>query len=188
MTAPATAMVHNEAVTRLALATLVGLAAMLSACATTQARTATAGPTLAIPDPPPHEWTAGADTDPAARSPRAPAQTRPDKPESPPPAPPPAPVTATPPLQTTRDVAEADARVRRVLERASTGLDKIDDKALGDGPRIEYDTARRFIRQAYEALKRADVTYAEQLANKAATIADRLGRRTPDATGSARPS
>ena len=206
------ALVHNRRVKHLASAAALLLAAVGMGCATAHAGSAAAGPALDAPAPPPHEVQvpAAADDPPAADAPavptespavkpqRPPARSNPAKPAKPeavtaPPAaqpavPPPAEVPL--PLQTTTRVAEAEKRVRALLDQATANLGRTDYRALSAESKTEYDTARRFVRQAAEALKAENVSYAEQLAGKAATIAARLAPRlTPDdPTAAARPS
>jgi hypothetical protein len=185
--------VHNGGVRFLTLLAALLTAASGLGCATAQARAGTAGPVLAAPVPPSHEIHVPPDAAPPAaadapaskpqRTPPRATPTRPEKPDAtpPPPAaavtPPPVEAPAPQPLQTTRDVAEAARRVNALLDQAVVNLDRTDYRALGTELKAEYDTARRFIRQANEALKARNVAYAEQLAAKASTIAARLVQR-----------
>jgi hypothetical protein len=43
--------------------------------------------------------------------------------------------------------------------------------------KIQYDTAKRFVRQAEDAVKSKNLVFAKNLADKAATIADQLAGR-----------
>jgi len=42
---------------------------------------------------------------------------------------------------------------------------------------VQYDTAKRFIQQAEDALKAKNFVFAEQLADKAATLAAALAQK-----------
>lgn len=159
-----------------------------TACATAQAGGRSAGPALDTPVPPPHvvqtpdEPVAparpeGADTprEPVAARPASPKPVVPERtmPEKPDPVPP-------PPLQTSANVAEVEKQARTLLQQATRNLERIDYRSLTADGRAEFDTATRFVRQAMTALQEKDVTFAEQLARKAATLAARLvGREGP---------
>ena len=191
-------LVHNEPVTRCLPAIVLLLAATAAGCATAHARTAAAGPALEAPAPPPHELRVPADTDPAsppdtaaarpARPAPRPAPAKAPKPDPatapvalpavPPPTQPAATETpAPPPLQTSTNVAEVEKRVRALLGQAVRDLDHINVRTLRTERKAEYDTARRFVRQAEDALKVENVLFAEQLATKAATLAAGLLQR-----------
>ena len=60
---------------------------------------------------------------------------------------------------------------------ATRDLGQIDYRALGADARAQYDTAKRFIGQAERALKDRNVAFAEQLADKAATLAALLQKK-----------
>jgi outer membrane biosynthesis protein TonB len=115
-------------------------------------------------------------------------QPRPDqpKPESPKPEtpaaePPKAEEPARPPttLQTTPATAEGvvERSVRATLTRAGDELKRIDYGRLNTDARTQYDTAKRFIRQADDALRSKNLVFAKNLADKAVAIADQLGGR-----------
>lgn len=167
-------------------------AAALSGCASAKAATPTPLPTLAPPEVPPRviaEYlpdpplpaapvTAEAVTPPPriARPPRRDAprpDTAPEEPQSPPSpavaAPAPQPSLA---LQTTR----ADQSVRTLLAQAARDLDRVNYQGLDADGRTQYDTARRFMQQADDALKARNVMFAGKLADKAATMAAVLVR------------
>ena len=116
---------------------------------------------------------------PAREQPRV----EPPKPEPPPAeAPKPAeepPRTTTSPLQTTPATAEGELErgVRATLNRASNELNRIDYRVLNADAKIQYDTAKRFIRQADDAVRTKNLLFAKNLADKAATIADQLAGR-----------
>ena len=193
--------VHNGHVRYLAPAVALLVAATGAACATLQARPAAPGPALETPAPPPHELRVPSDAEPARgtappapRTPPRQAPAKPDK-EKPDPEPPPiAPAGAPEPpiaptkLQPTAKVAEVDKRVRLLLAQAAANLDRTDYRALNAERRSEYETARRFISQAEEALKVENVAYAEQLAGKAATLAERLVQRETLSSAAATPA
>ncbi|MFB3853499.1 MAG: hypothetical protein ACE148_06695 [Vicinamibacterales bacterium] len=83
-----------------------------------------------------------------------------------------------PPLLQTPPAAqlEAAARVRDLIDTAQTYLDKVDYTRLNADGRSQYDTARRFMVQALEALNESNLVYATKLADKAATLARLLPR------------
>jgi uncharacterized protein (DUF885 family) len=94
-------------------------------------------------------------------------------------APPPTPTPTPPPagsLETTTNPAELEGRARGLISSAEKTLEKIDVKALSGEAKTQYDTARRFLKQADDALKAKNVVYAWQLADKANTLATLLGR------------
>ncbi len=200
MAAPtAPALVHNGAVKHLARAAALLFAVIGAGCATAHARTAPAGPPLETPVPPPHTIQVPDESVPpatpaegaASRPLRTPPRITPAKPDKPDPVQPPAAQPPAqegpplPPLQTTTNVPEVEKKVRALLSQAVRDLDRTDYRALSAERRTEYDTARRFIRQAEDALKVKNVVYAEQLADKAATLAARLIQREPLAVATA---
>lgn len=173
-----------------------------AACASLQARPAPARPLLNAPEPPPRTVVPPPD-DPVEETPPTPvivpasplpARTRrpaPQKPASekdvPPPAVPAAPPEAgrtpadAPPagvaLQTTVDVNETERRVRDLLTKAVRDMDLVEVKTLSKGAKAQYDSARRFVAQAEEALTARNLVFAEQLANKASALAAGLRGR-----------
>jgi hypothetical protein len=184
--------------TKLARAALVALAVAATGCASLHAGSDPAGPPLATPLPPPHtipavENDAAPPVPPAASGP-TPVVVRParrvpapkpdktsdkasDKTEAAPPAAVPAPPQANaplPPLQTTANVTEVEKNIRARIARATRDLDRTDYRALSTERRTEYDTAKRFIEQAEDALKVKNLVFAGQLADKAATLAAAL--------------
>jgi outer membrane biosynthesis protein TonB len=180
---------------RLGCATVVALALAASACASAQARSEPGGPALASPVPPPHaivpvEIVEEPAAPPALPSPK-PVIVRPssrrsaakperaaEKPVEKPdpaavPAQPAAP-PAAPPLQTTADVEGMATAIRKRMDQASADLDRTEYGALSTERRAQFDTAKRFLQQADEALKEKNLVFAEQLADKAATLAAAL--------------
>jgi len=61
-----------------------------------------------------------------------------------------------------------------VLTRATTDLNRIDYRALNADARTQYDTAKRFVTQAQEALRAKNLVFARNLADKAAALAVQL--------------
>ena len=80
-------------------------------------------------------------------------------------------------LQTTANPAAAEQRTRASLASATRDLDRIDARTLGVDARAQYDIARRFVTQASDALNKKNFEFAEQLADKAATLAALLQKR-----------
>jgi hypothetical protein len=71
--------------------------------------------------------------------------------------------------QTANDV-ESERRIKDVLARAATGLKAIDRAQLSADARAQFDTARRFIDQAADALRARNFMFAAYLADKAETL------------------
>jgi hypothetical protein len=102
---------------------------------------------------------------------------------APPPAtPPPAVTTAEPARQPPPELRPAGpagrvptaSQVRDRLARARQKLDSIDRNRLNAGKRTDYDSARRFLSQAEEAVKENNLLLAESSVDKADTLADGL--------------
>jgi hypothetical protein len=140
--------------------------------------------------PPPPQPPAPAPESPRTQPPRArptpPAQPRAEapKPEPAPAVEPPKPAEEPPrgttsTLQTTPATVEGELErgVRATLTHATNELNRIDYRVLNADARIQYDTAKRFIRQADDAVKTKNLVFAKNLAEKAATIADQLAGR-----------
>jgi len=112
-----------------------------------------------------------------------PVQHDPSKVEGPPEPPSPAaePKPAEPKtvLQTPQTAGDADAerRVREVLGRARRELGQVNAATLGSDARTQYETARRFIDQAEDALKARNYMFARYLADKADALARGLTGR-----------
>jgi hypothetical protein len=163
-----------------------------------QAKGDAGGPALAPPAPPPHtiipveivEEPAAPPAPPLPapviiRPSSRPRAAKPEKPaekpvEKPDPAAvpiqPPATVPA-PPLQTTANVTEVERTIRARMAQASRDLERTDSRALTPERRAQYDTAKRFLQQADDALKVKNFVFAEQLADKAATLAAALAQK-----------
>ena len=182
---------------------LVVVSVVASGCMRTAAKTAPDAP-LDMPAPPPREMEPNDTETPApvplviepARStpprprpvtPREqPARSEPPKPEPPkiePPveAPKPVeePIKSPSTLQTTPATAEGEVEraIRASLQRANADLNRIDYRVLNADAKTQYDTAKRFIRQADEAMKAKNLVFAKTVADKAVVIAAQLGGR-----------
>jgi periplasmic protein TonB len=185
---------------RLAIALLV--APLTAACLTGRAQTPARQPALDVPPPPPRviepvPAEPVTTIEPVADLPPVPSPSRPrpqpprdpgkeakpePKPEAPP-APEAAPPTNPPPpnpalqIRTPGDTSEAARQVRDILDRASKTLNSIDYGPLNQQRKESYDTAKRFILQAEDAIKAANFVYAKFLADKADTLAKELQGR-----------
>ena len=82
-------------------------------------------------------------------------------------------------LQTTPATAEGEVErgIRASLLRATADLNRIDYRVLNTDARTQYDTAKRFIRQANDAIRSKNLLFAKSLADKAAALAAQLGGR-----------
>jgi hypothetical protein len=82
-------------------------------------------------------------------------------------------------LQTpqTADDGEAARRIREVLTRARRDLARVNARALGSDARAQYETARRFVDQAEDALTVKNYMFARYLADKAEALARGLQGR-----------
>ena len=72
---------------------------------------------------------------------------------------------------------EVERSIRASLQRASADLYRIDYRALNADARTQYDTAKRWVRQADEAIRAKNLVFAKSIAEKAATIAAQLAGR-----------
>ena len=162
-------------------------------------RTVAIGTALAAPPPPPHliaPIEAGPQPAPAAQPDEAPAKQRPRVPSRPgrnEPSKPlepkadaapktdsaePSRADEAPPddsqqlrTQQPGDDAALERSIRDLLSRASADLGRVDYGALGVDAKAQYDTAKRFIQQSYDALKARNPVFAGNLAEKAAALA-----------------
>lgn len=172
----------------------------LAGCTHAQAKSTPDMPPLAMPAPPPRD-VEPSDVEvppplplvpepahnPPARprptpAPRTEPRPEPPKPEQPPAEPPkPAEEPIRPPtiLQTTPAAAEGEVErsIRASLQRASADLNRIDYRALNADARTQYDTAKRWVRQADDAIRAKNLVFAKSIAEKAATIAAQLAGR-----------
>jgi hypothetical protein len=181
----------------IALCSLAALVAGSAACAKPQAKTS---PTLVVLDVPPAPErviptapAAAAEpepepepepevTAPARRTATRQPRTRPDQPKVDVPTPPPADAAPTPAATSgpllrkpqSADTDEAVRRIRAMLDRAARDLSRVNYTALKPDTRAQYDTAKRFIEQAEEALRSKNYDIASYLADKAQTLAREL--------------
>jgi len=179
---------------RLVCAVIVALALASSACVSAQAKGDPGGPALDPPTPPPHTIIPVEIVEPPATPPAPPPPApvivrpssrppaaKPDKPvEKLEPATPPvqaAPPVQAPPLQTTANVTEVERTIRARMAQAARDLERTDYRVLNASRRADYDTAKRFLQQADEALKVKNLVFAEQLADKAATLAAAIAQK-----------
>jgi hypothetical protein len=114
---------------------------------------------------------------PAVRPPRPeqrpePANATPEPVETAPPAPPPSlTLTLIPGTE-----AQTVTAIRDLMKRAANDLSRVNAAALNRDGRSQYETARRFLEQADDALKARNIVFAGRLADKAATMAAILVR------------
>jgi uncharacterized protein (DUF885 family) len=82
-------------------------------------------------------------------------------------------------LQTTPPTAEGELErgVRAAILKATADLNRVDYRALNNDARNQYDTAKRFIRQADDAIKSKNLVFAKTVADKAIVIAAQLAGR-----------
>lgn len=165
---------------------IMAAATGLSACARVQARTEPEPPALNTPAPPPRVL-APLDAEPTAQAQAPPAtpRTAAVSPARPRPtgsaAPVDVPADRAPAtdssggtvLQTAAPVNEAELgrKVKQLLTRATADLNRVDYQRLNPDARTEYNTAKRFIQQASDAMRERNVVFAEKLADKAAQMA-----------------
>jgi len=111
---------------------------------------------------------------PRAEQPR----TEPPKTEQPPVEAPKPEEPAKPPalLQTTPPNTEGDLErgVRATLTRAQTDLNRVDAARLTADARVQYETAKSFIRQGEQAVRAKNLLFAKSVADKAAALAAQL--------------
>jgi hypothetical protein len=107
-----------------------------------------------------------------ATEPAKPAETKPETPPAearPPVAPAVQPGALQPVLPASP--TEMDRRVSDQLSQAKRDLDRTDYRALSADGKTQYDTAKRFIEQASQALREKNLVFAAKLAEKAAGLA-----------------
>ncbi len=168
------------------------LTASLGACAAkAQVRTEVEVPLLDPPPPPPRVVAVyEAEPEPIAITPavepatpvRPPRASRPEQRPEPSttepveaatrPAPGPS-LTLTP---TPGSESQTVAAIRDLIGRATRDLARVNSATLNGDGRAQYDTARRFIQQAEDALRTRNIVFAGKLADKAATMAAVLVR------------
>lgn len=174
---------------------IVLLAGSVSACAAkAQVRSEIEVPLLDPPPPPPRVIADYREPEPTPVAPPVEETVAPAKPAPRPPRPEqkPEPAVTTPePVDTAaRPVAapsltltptpgseaQTVTAIRELLGRAARDLSRVNAGALNRDGRAQYDTARRFLQQAEEALKARNIVFAGRLADKAATMAAILVR------------
>ena len=180
---------------RIRHAVIAGLALLLASCASSPARSSGKVP-LEVPEPPPR---VAMDPVPAvipelpvatekpvavpASRPPSPASSPPASTAAAPPVPAGPPVTVEPPRTTPapelRPAGGAGrtptaAQVRDRIGRTKQKLDQIGRTKLNTGKRTDYDSARRFLTQAEEAVNDNNLLLAESSVEKAETLADGL--------------
>ena len=171
-------------------------ASLASGCFGLRARAVTMPTPLDMPEPPPrvvevHE----PDVPPPIPLPEEPVRSTPTRPPPTPPAvenprppqPPPADAVKpeeltprpAPTLQTTptQREEEVERKIRGLLGQATNDLNRINYQNLSSDGRTQYDMAKRFVSQAEEALKARNLTFANTMADKAATLAAQLAGR-----------
>jgi hypothetical protein len=179
---------------RMRQALIVLLTVVLGACAAkAQVRTEVPVPLLDPPPPPPRVVAVYTEPEPIAVVPAAEPTTpsrppaRPTRPEQKPEptATPPEPVeTVSRPVSgpsltltpTPGSEAQTVTAIRDLLGKATRDLSRVNVSSLNHDGRAQYDTARRFIQQAEDALKTRNIVFAGKLADKAATMAAVLVR------------
>jgi hypothetical protein len=109
---------------------------------------------------------------PPSRPPRTETPDPPAATEPPRPAPSP-PLTLTPAPGTE---AQTEASIRTLLFKATRDLARVNASTLSVDGRTQYETSRRFLQQAEEALKTRNLVFAGKLADKAAAMAAVLVR------------
>ena len=137
-------------------------------------------PRVAIPVSLPEQPVIEPEPEPPPAAPTAPARPRAETAparavERPTPSPAPAatPETAAP-LQTTVNVGALEQRATWLLSQAEKDLERVNRGQLIPQERAQFDRAVSFIRNARNALQIKNVSYAEQLAAKAASLAKAL--------------
>src|SRR5262245_23899305 len=171
------------------------------------ARTTPDGPPLDMPASPPRDVeVSGTEAPPPMLLPQEPARNapprtrpaptpttksdapKPEPPKTEPPAPaapaPPQPAPASderPPstLQTKPSVEEGDVErsIRATLNRANSSLSRVDYRTLSAEAKSQYDSAKLFVRQAENEVRKKNLEFAKTLADKAAALAAQLAGR-----------
>lgn len=136
-------------------------------------------PIISLPDEPVPNTPVRPRPTPSSRTDARPADVRSDAPEA---ARPPDDTTRTTPaptLQTTpvQWEGEAERRIRASLAQATGDLNRINVQSLNADARQQFETARRFVTQAEEALRTRNQVFAGNLAEKAAALAAQLAGR-----------
>jgi hypothetical protein len=142
-------------------------------------------PVNELPAAPPSGAGAARPPRPSAPKPETKAEAKPGAEAPPVTDPAPAPVTpapaapALPQLRTpqTADTSGAARNVQSTVERANTMLGGVDYGPLSNDRKKAYNNAKRFIRQAEDALKRGNFAFAQGVATKAETLARELSKK-----------
>jgi hypothetical protein len=131
---------------------------------------------LGDPPPPAAPATPAPTAPPRPRDASAPPARPPDKPATaaPPTVAPPPPEASTPPLETTSDVKTLEQQTQTLLANARRDLGRVDSKTLSSDARAQYQLALGFVKMAETALKEKNLTYARNMAEKAAALASQL--------------
>jgi hypothetical protein len=192
---------------RVVMGALVLAGAAMTGCVHASAKTVTDSPPLETPAPPPRVIETAEVTPPAlvplieeparqpvrpaprpaARPPATagrtePAEGRPEtstSPETPRVAEEPPRLSPPPILQTTPAGSEGDVEraIRGVIARANADLNRVNYRVLNADARTQYDTAKRFVEQAQDALRQRNLVFARNLADKALALAAQLAGR-----------
>jgi hypothetical protein len=174
----------------------IWFAVSVAACAKARAHAEPELPVLTPPPPPPRVVdiyndapvptvepgvAENAMVTPPPRAPAKPAVPRAEPPAKPEPArAEPERPAMTPPALTLKPPAggetKTEASIREMLGRAFRDLSRVDYGTLNNDGRVQYDTAKRFMQQAEDALRGGNIIFAGKLADKAATMAAVLVR------------
>lgn len=133
------------------------------------------------PEPEPIVATPPADTAVPAKPPARPSRPE-QRPEPAAAAPEPVEAIARPPAPsltltpTPGSEAQTVVAIRDLLAKAARDLSRVNPASLNADGKTQYESARRFINQAEDALKGRNVVFAGKLADKAATMAAVLVR------------
>jgi hypothetical protein len=135
----------------------------------------------ALPDEPARTALPRPRPQPPAQRAETPRQPEPPKPDVPADAARPPEEAVRPPatLQTTpaQQEGEVERRIRALMAKATGDLGRVNYQNLNADGRTQYDTAKRFVSQADEALKVKNLVFANNLADKAAQLAAELAGR-----------
>ena len=88
-----------------------------------------------------------------------------------------APIPATLQTTTSQQEAEVETRIRGILTKAQSDLNRIDYARLNNNAKNQYDQAKRFVSMSEESLRSRNLVYAGTLADKAAELAAQLAGR-----------
>jgi len=88
-----------------------------------------------------------------------------------------APAPATLQTTTSQQEAEVETRIRGVLSKAQSDLNRVDYARLNNNAKSQYDQAKRFVSMSEESIRSRNLVYAGTLADKAAELAAQLAGR-----------